>query len=177
MLNDHSKIILSIAKALTESNPQAIYLELGTATGYVFNQVAPLFKEAWGVDSNGGAYEYIKQNANLKWHNKYTDDFISTCTTTFDMVFIDADHHHEQSLKDFQGIVPFVKPNGLILLHDTYPLTKTHLGQEWSGDTYKTAWYIRQNMKDDFEIVTIPFCCGISIIRKSKKQIVWLENE
>jgi hypothetical protein len=173
----HGEIIFSIAKALTEFKPYAVYLEMGVYTGETFNLVAPLFKEAWAVDADARMYDFIKNNANLKWYLQYTDDFILNLDSRaqFDMVFIDANHQHEQSLRDFTGIVPYVKENGLIILHDTYPPNKEFLSPSLCGDTYKTAWYIRQHFRDDFEIVTIPYCYGVSIVRKIKKQVLWLE--
>ncbi len=150
------------------------YVELGIYKAQTFNLVAPIFKIAHAVDSNPRSESHITA-PNAVWHNRTTDSFISTLDKQFviDMVFIDALHTHDQSLKDFLGIIPFVRPNGLILLHDTYPYKKQLIIHEKCGDVYKTAWTIRNTMKEEFEIVTLPFYFGLSVIRKADKQLMW----
>jgi predicted O-methyltransferase YrrM len=83
-----------------------------------------------------------------------------------DILYIDADHSHDQSLRDFENFSSYVVPNGLILMHDTFPLTEKHEQPQYSGGVWKTAQYIKQYYSIDFEFATLPFICGISIIRK-----------
>jgi len=86
---------------------------------------------------------------------------------SIDLLFIDADHSNEQSQKDFDNFSQYIKPNGLVLMHDTFPLTETHEQLKYSGTVYKTAQFIKKNYHNDFEIMTVPYLCGISLIRKS----------
>jgi predicted O-methyltransferase YrrM len=83
-----------------------------------------------------------------------------------DILYIDADHSHDQSLRDFENFSPYVASNGLILMHDTFPLTEKHEQPQYSGDVWKTAQYIKKTYSIDFEFVTLPFICGISVMRK-----------
>ena len=83
-----------------------------------------------------------------------------------DLLYIDADHSHEQSLADFQHFSPYVVSNGLILMHDTFPLNEQHEQRQYSGDVWKTAQYIKQHLTTEYEIMTMPYLCGISLLRK-----------
>ena len=47
--------------------------------------------------------------------------------------------------------------------------SEKYLDKGYCGDSYKTAWHIRNNYKEKCEIVTIPFHPGLSIIKKSIK--------
>jgi predicted O-methyltransferase YrrM len=83
-----------------------------------------------------------------------------------DLIYIDADHSHEQSLKDFENFATYLKPNGLILMHDTFPLSEGHEQLHLSGTVYKTAEHIKKEYSDEFEIMTVPHLCGVSLVRK-----------
>ncbi|MBA4384742.1 MAG: hypothetical protein C0410_08400 [Anaerolinea sp.] len=105
----------------------------------------------------------------VKLHLMSTDELAglwSEHKTPIDLLYIDADHSHEQSLKDFDNFSPFVRPNGLILMHDTFPLSEEYEKLHLSGTVYKTAQHIKKEYREEFEIVTIPYLCGVSIVRK-----------
>lgn len=83
-----------------------------------------------------------------------------------DLLYIDAYHSHEQSLVDFEHFSPYVAPNGLVLLHDTFPIREAHEQLQYSGTVWKTAQYIKQHYRDEFEIMTLPYLSGISLLRR-----------
>jgi predicted O-methyltransferase YrrM len=91
----------------------------------------------------------------------------ATYKTEIDLLFIDADHSHEQSLRDFLNFSPWVRPDGLVVLHDTYPLTQKHEELRYSGGVWKTAQIIKQEHCKDFEIMTVPALCGFSLLRRA----------
>lgn len=171
---DHVEIVKAVAIGLKKANVLKRYLELGVKRGTCFNAVAPLAEIAYGVDITD-CYKYIKGNTNMFWHHSTTTEFLNNHNEEekFDLVFLDADHKHESSLDDFKRLLPLVNNNGLILLHDTYPVDKSFLSLSCCGDTYKTAAYIRKNFRDDCEIVTLPFYYGVSIVRKLGRQLLW----
>ena len=86
--------------------------------------------------------------------------------TPIDLLYIDADHSHEQSRRDFENFSPYVRPNGLILMHDTFPLNEDFEQLHLSGTVYQTAQDIKREYRDEFEIMTIPYLCGVSLLRK-----------
>jgi predicted O-methyltransferase YrrM len=171
-------LLKCVAEGITFQNKEAVYLEMGVRTGDSFNVIAPFFKQAYAVEMNSAYLPCVSGNVNLNWFCTTTQSFIKKLETgeikeKFNMVFIDADHKHENSLADFLGISKYVVDGGLIILHDTYPKNEFEEQQCYCWDTYKTAWYIRQNCKEDFEIVTLPFYHGLSIVRKANKQLLW----
>ncbi len=174
----HVSVVKMIAEGLRAVGQLSVYLELGTAKGACFNQVAPLADVAIAVDHDPDKYEYVYQNKNLVWHASTTKEFLKRYRgDPFDLVFVDAGHEFESSWYDFQHVAPLVRSNGIILLHDTYPPNENFLHPDLSGDTWKTAWKIRQELSNKYEIVTLPFYFGISIVRKCRKQLEWHENE
>jgi predicted O-methyltransferase YrrM len=122
-------------------------------------------------DMNAAAIEPIKRFGTLVEPYVMTTDALATLWAKknkgIDLLYIDADHSHEQSLADFDHFSPFVNPNGLILMHDTFPLTVKHEELQYSGTVYKTAQYIKSNYQKDFEIMTFPYLCGISLLRRA----------
>ena len=168
----HTKVIKVIARGLREIGLANNYLELGVKKGQNFNKIAPFFKKSYAVDIEKKYFKFIKKNNNFhrfcgttyKFLSEYNGDF-------FDMVFIDACHTYESSLLDFKTVFPKVSNNGFILMHDTYPPSPKYINKKFCGDCYRTAEWIKKNMLKEVEIVTIPFYFGISIIRKTKKQL------
>lgn len=170
----HIAVIKMIAEGLRSIGELTTYLELGVAKGSCFNEVAPLAKIAYAVDLRKKTHRYIRKNKNLNWNCCSVTEFLDGYTgDSFDLVFLDADHAFESSWSDFQKVAPLVKPNGIILLHDTYPPNKACSQPDVSGDTWKTAWKIRQEMSNEYEIVTLPFYFGVSIVRKCRTQLLW----
>jgi predicted O-methyltransferase YrrM len=102
---------------------------------------------------------------------------IGTWTYPIDLLFIDACHNKENVLRDFENYSKFVcEGTGLILLHDTHPISEEIAQPYLAGSAWEAAWEIRMNSKfrSNFEIVTLPGpSAGLSIIRKSKKQLCW----
>jgi predicted O-methyltransferase YrrM len=121
-------------------------------------------------DLNSATLEPLKHFGDIvQTHLMSTDDLAiqwAEHKTPIDLIYIDADHSHEQSLKDFENFATFLKPNGLILMHDTFPLTEGYEQLQLSGTVYKTAQYIKKHYRDEFEIMTVPYLCGISLLRK-----------
>lgn len=175
--NSHVDIIKPIAVGLHLAGALHRYLEIGIRRGPCFNAVAPLVsKEAYAVDINKECYNGIKHNKNLRWFHGNSQDFLKQHDPKkqFDLVFIDGDHSHEASLRDFELVLPLMRENGIILFHDVYPPAEEFISKSYCFDTYKTAEYIRKNYPE-YEFVTLPFYFGVGIFRNSKKQLLWME--
>jgi len=173
--NDHVRAVKMIAEGLHHAKKLDNYLEFGIRQGPCFNAVAPLAKTAYAVDIKN-CRKGINHNKNLKWFQCKTIDFWSMIPgdVMFDLTFIDADHSHKASMKDFELVAARTKQNGLILLHDTYPPDKRFLSSGYCNDTYKTADRIRKIYSKNFEIVTLPFYFGVSVVRKLDRQVEWI---
>ena len=85
------------------------------------------------------------------------------------MIFIDADHSFEQSLKDFQNAAEHIIIDGFIFLHDTYPYDPIMFDREVCDDAYRTPLWLKQNRIDDFEIITLPFNPGLTIAKRMNR--------
>ena len=151
------------------------YLELGVRDGRNFFSVSRHCRKAIGVDIMPCP---ISLKDNMEFHNCTTNDYFKNLNddTQFDAVFIDADHSHEQSLIDFLNVKDKVIEDGFIFFHDTYPYNPCFFDKGACGDVYKTALYIKNNFRDDFEIVTLPINPGVTIVKKMKnhKQLIYL---
>ena len=154
------------------------YLELGVRDGRNFITVAKHCTKAIGVDISAPQFQL---EPNMEYHVLTTDEYFKNLDPNikFDTVFIDADHSHEQSLLDFMNVKDKVIEDGFIFLHDTYPYDPIFFDKHACNDVYKTALYIKQNLIDDFEIVTLPINPGVTIIKKIKrdKQLIYINNE
>ena len=153
------------------------YLEFGIRTAETFNSISPLCELAVGVDVQDCSMG-MNLSSNVLFYNMTTDEyierFLSNGDVMFNVVFIDAFHSEVQVSKDFWGVFPYVVDNGIIIMHDTFPKSREHIDINWCGDCYKFAWDLRRNHNDVCEICTIPANFGLSIVRKSNKQLCFL---
>jgi hypothetical protein len=170
---DHPKFFEFLFKYL---KPEC-YLEIGVRQCETFNVVAKYCKKAIGVDIIKSP---VTKSRKVEFHLKSSDEYFKTLSddVTFDVVFIDGDHSHEQSLKDFMNVKDRVIEDGFIFLHDTYPFDEKYITPEACGEVYKTAQYIKENLIDEFEILTLPINPGVTMIKKMKrnKQLIY-KNE
>ena len=74
-------------------------------------------------------------------------NFISKLETTIDLLWIDGDHSHDGSLKDFDNYSKLLSDNGLIFLHDTAPNGAGVEQPNWCG-VDKTIKYIKKTYKN-----------------------------
>jgi len=163
---DHVGFLVAMAKWI---KPQC-YLELGVRDGTSLWPISEHCKVAFGVDLNLSSIRF-ESKSNITLVEKTTDDFFKELATDvqFDMVFIDANHTHTASLKDFTNVVPHVITDGFIFLHDTYPCSEELLQPQFCSDSYKTPLYLKKHFIDDFEILTLPFNPGLTLVKKMKR--------
>ena len=152
------------------------YLELGVRDGSTFRVVAQHCDIAIGVDITPPPFNL---ESNMEFHTMTTDEYFNNLDPEikFDVVFIDADHSHEQSLKDFLNVKDRIIDDGFIFLHDTYPYDPIFFDKHACNDVYKTALYLKQNFIDEFEVLTLPINPGVTIVKKinRNKQLIYLE--
>lgn len=150
------------------------YVEIGARNGDTFNLIAPLVKRAVAVDII--PMDGVIKRPNVEVFHMTSQDFANTWTDPINLLFIDADHSAKVVMQDFNRLSQFVpEGTGLILLHDTHPISKEQLAPTRCGDAWKAAWMIRSDPAfQHFEIVTLPGpIAGLSIIRKAIKHLAW----
>ena len=156
-----------------------VYIEYGVRNGHSFNAMIEATREfqtrCIGVDLT-----LIENKHQLgEYYRLSTDEFadiiLPGLEVVVDMVFIDACHAKEHAFKDFEKIFPYVAEDGLIVMHDTYPLNEMYTSPNWCDTSYLAAWEIRNNphYKDRSESITLPVHPGLTIIRKSTRQLFW----
>lgn len=83
--------------------------------------------------------QYKNDNANMYVH---TDNQPLKLKIKYDVIIIDGNHSHDQTLDDFATALNHINQNGIIILHDIYPDNVEYTQPEWCGTAFKTAYSI-----------------------------------
>ncbi len=169
---DHTSFITFLAQWI---KPR-VYLELGVRYGPIIKNMLPLARRIIGVDlKKDQAFNQLP----VEFYEMSTEQFFDQApglNLQVDLALIDADHSHESSLRDFDRLFPYVIEDGIICLHDTYPINEYFTRADKCSDSWRTAHFIRQNYGERCEILTLPFQPGLSIVRKSTRQLAWKDD-
>lgn len=168
--NFHLDFIELIAKRMKPD----IYLELGLGPKVeCFNRVRGYCKRAIGVDFG----PLLASTGDAELFLGHTDVFFQYCELekeSVDLCLVDADHSAKAVEQDFFSVFPYIKQDGIVLLHDTYPENEAMTAPGYSGDCFLTAAMLPVGAGHyGYEIVTLPFPPGLTIIRKRKKHLLW----
>jgi glycosyltransferase involved in cell wall biosynthesis len=153
LLNNRHEIINQL------TNKDHTYLEIGVEKGYTFNNVHFLNKT--GVDPD-------PKFSNKNIHKETSDEYFKKCIKSYDVIFIDGMHLSENVLRDFNNSIKFLNENGTILIDDIIPLNYNEqltiplrhyyengilkYGEEWTGDVWKTVYYLLVHYQDKLSI-------------------------
>ena len=141
------------------TNKDNTYLEIGVENGYTFNNVH--FSNKIGVDPDPKF-----NNKNI--HICASDEYFEKCEQRFDVIFIDGMHHVENVLRDFNNSIKILNENGTIFIDDIIPLNYNEqltiplnhyyengilkYREEWTGDVWKTLYYLLVHYQDKLSI-------------------------
>lgn len=143
-----------LIQALAEAFGANSYLEIGCRIDETFAAVN--VAKRVGVDPIEGG--------NVRM---YSDEFFAQNKETFDLIFIDGDHHHDQVLRDVQNALACLAPGGTVVMHDCSPPDASYEGKRnWKCGT---AWraYAVLRARPDLHMVVADWDYGSGIIRKS----------
>lgn len=114
----------SLLNMVKDLNPDAI-LEIGSDAGGTLYAWGQLAEKVYSIDLPQGPFHTTEgplnaygaecragdshDHASMQW---------AFARSPFDMVFIDGDHTYEGCWQDFRDYAPFVRPGGLVVLHD-----------------------------------------------------------
>lgn len=136
------------------------YLEIGCQSDVNFSKI--LVDNKVGVDPQTGGT--IRMTS---------DDFFLQNKDTYDLIFIDGLHIHEQVLKDIDNSLNVLNDGGVILLHDCLPakiwhqtIPQTH--SSWNGDVWKSI--VQSRTRADIDTYTIKADQGLGLILKRKNK-------
>ena len=154
-----------IAKIASIVKPTT-YVELGLCFGETFEKVLPYTTRAYGVDIT--PHENLRKlEANSKVSITYdtTDNFFLNFHEPIDLALIDADHTATSALRDFEHTLNLLSDKGVILMHDTDPISEEYEQPKYCGDSYKLVPLLEA--RTDINIVTLPLLvAGLSLITK-----------
>lgn len=169
-IHDHMSLIEHLASWLKPER----YLEVGVWHGDNLKRVQKYAKECYGIDTNFLTKDF---NSNVKLFEMTSDEFFWNLDPKieFDMVFIDGDHDKYQVYKDFVNCKDRVISDGLVLMHDTVPANLQMTDKNFCHNSWEAAKKIKQEFRDEWEILSLPFNPGITIMRKMpwNKQLIW----
>jgi predicted O-methyltransferase YrrM len=146
--------ILALLKRLKSVQPRRV-LEIGTATGgtlLLFSRVAASDALVVSIDMPeghfGGGYNLLRRRLYRSFarseqrivlirsdsHRQITRRRLAAALAgeRLDFLFIDGDHSAAGTRQDFEDYAPFVRPGGLIALHDIRPDERG-----WSGEVHR----------------------------------------
>jgi len=169
--NWHENFIIHLACILKPK----VYVELGLYQCDLFNRMIPFCESLIGVDYMETPGKFIKKSPKVEFVCSTTAEFAKVAKhegLEIDMLFIDANHSEEWVRKDFEAFFPLVNDQGLILLHDGYPLNDEFTQSGYCGDGYK-AIELFTAKTNGYEMMTIPLHPGLTICRKRSKHLNW----
>lgn len=140
------------------------YLEIGVAGGDNLRLVVA--ENKLGVDPS--------PSAPCDYHMT-SDEFFAANQETFDIIFIDGLHLHEQVLRDIVNGINCLNPGGVIVMHDCMPVLPEHQGRTpvpgaWNGDVWKAAAYVRMNWPNvHFCVLDMDWGCGVLVPNSSQQ--------
>lgn len=133
------------------------YLELGIGSGLNFKSIKCNTKISVDVTPSvanftGTTDEYFEQLPN---------------NTTFDIIFIDANHDYEYVVKDFNNSIDHA--NKWILLHDMIPPDLFHAQRVYCSDGYKILYHILKYT--NFEVYPMDNNFGFTLVKLPAEKI------
>jgi hypothetical protein len=129
------------------------YLELGIADNTNFNGI--LCKDKKSVDINGRAT-----------FTGTTDSFFAGLndTTSFDVIFIDANHDYDYVLRDFNNCIKHCKE--WLVLHDMIPPKLSDTAHTGCSDSYKLLHFLLKE-RPEIQIFSLedPIYYGLTFVK------------
>lgn len=93
---------------------------------------------------------------------------------SFDVVFVDGHHTHEQALRDTNNALRHLSPGGTILLHDCNPTSAAAAATEpsagaggWCGDVWKAIVELRAT-RPELSVKVLDTDFGVGVVRRKE---------
>jgi hypothetical protein len=182
---DHGDVVAAIARFL-EPN---VYVELGCHHLATFEKVAPHCMHAIGIDRepipmgpNAALIEnglHFSDTATGRCRSLIVIDtvqYLSACNDAWvDLIFLDSSHEFEATVRELIQIQRVLVPNGVLLMHDTYPPNPDQAIPGRCGDVWKVPAMMRH--MPHWECSTLAAEYGLTIARKLPREgghVAWM---
>jgi SAM-dependent methyltransferase len=146
------------------------YVEIGVANGTCFRQIQAPRKI--GVDPGAPSFGHDLA-AGESFFRVTSDDFFVRHapalpgTDGVDVALVDGYHEFTQALRDVLNLERYMKPGGVIFIHDCNPPTRQHVevreGDCWTGDVWKVVHYLREQRRD-LDCCTLDLDWGVGVV-------------
>ena len=137
------------------------YLEIGCDADQTFSLIQASHRV--GVDPvSGGTLRMT------------SDEFFRVSQETFELVFIDGAHEHQQVLRDVEHALGCLADGGAIVLHDCLPteeIQQIHPRQVsvWTGDVWRAVVDLRHRPDLDLAVLDSDFGLGVLFARPAQE--------
>jgi len=189
---------VTLAQTIMDTISGETYLEIGVNTGVSFIPIKATRK--WGVDPS----YHLTRRRRMKYRlwsllgikeerlfRVTSDEFFvknheMLSRRGVDVCLVDGLHTYDQALRDVLNTLRYLKPNGVIVLHDCNPTSELTarpasgiedlMSQEvsgwdgsWSGDVWKAIVHLRA-LKNDLEVFVLDCDTGIGVVRRGRSE-------
>jgi SAM-dependent methyltransferase len=161
-----------VVNLVTDHTNAKTYLEIGVSDGQTMSKLRAPFRI--GVDP--------APHASAVGHcsifvGKTSDVFFDMLDRgqlklpPLDLVFIDSFHEAELSYREVKNCLRYLRPNGVIVLHDCNPTTEAMqivpaIQGEWTGDVWRAIARLRSEAEHDVRVVRSDYGIGVVLAGK-----------
>lgn len=187
---------ITLAQALLNRRQSPNYMEIGSQYGVSFLPIRARRKIAvdpeFRISLKTKVWHLLRNPSNI--NNRYFEEDSAVFFDRrgaflqriggLDVVLVDGLHTFEASLNDVRQSLRYLKPSGVIIMHDCYPKSaiaampvsdgitpEDIMAMEayegvWNGDVYKTILYLRRAHAAMVDVLVIDTDYGLGIVRK-----------
>ena len=158
---------IDIIQKIISNQKYKSYLEIGCDNDENFSRI--FIDKKVGVDPlKGGTLRMT------------SDEFFKNNKNFFDIIFLDGLHTYEQTIKDINNSLKFIKESGVIIVHDCLPKkiwnqVVPRLYGHWNGDVWKAIVHSRTYEYADTYTCKADHGLGI-IFKRNNKNLLKLNN-
>jgi hypothetical protein len=186
---------IDVVRQALSGRDKPVYLEIGVSRGRAFRQITadekiavdPVFRLSPRsrrlADEKARATHYFETTSDAFFENEA--EFLAQ--RPVDVALIDGLHTYQQVVRDVENTLPYLKDDGVIVLHDCNPATAT-IGlpaasyedfrakipwwsglMGWTGDVWKGIVQLR-SARDDLQVAVLKCDFGVGLVRKGSPE-------
>lgn len=151
-----------VIAGVVAAHADAVYVEVGVESGVTIRHVAPGCAEVHGCDVQD--CEPVMPSGSTFWHMSSDRFFAEYDGSPAHVIFIDGDHSYEQAASDYIAAREIIRNDGVIALHDTWPVSPENTGPERCGGVYRLRRELEE--RPDLQVVTLRAFPGLTLVQR-----------